>query len=304
MRSARLLGSVAVILVTIGLGGWLSPVARAESDPPIMETGWWSRQPLAQPVADDGFAIGWSLEQEQSAAALRIDLAGDLRGIVYLQLHEVSGTASDQGLARVCVAGDRWEAANPGPYEDLPTSTCADGETADLGRDAGTLQWVADISALVGGADDTLSLVVHPVGKPLADGVPASAPFEVRFDSAALLVDPGPGAPVAAPTAGSVPPVSVDLGGSVVDPGLLDLDDPLGYEAPALPALAGPAPALATATTLGPTPDDLVALGPVDVTSAGGRPWGRLVALAPLSTGIGFAMAAARRWLLDRAAGH
>ena len=196
------------------------------------------------------------------------------------------------------MADDAWEAANPGAYEDLPASSCAAGDSADLGRDGTALRWVADITALVAGADgSTLSLVVHPVGKPLADGVPATAPFEVRFDTAALLVDTGSGAPP--PT--DVSPVTVDPGGSVIDPGLPVVDYGSGYEAPELPAVETPAPALASTTTLGPTPDDLVALGPVDVTGADGRPWGRVVLLTPISAGVGFAMAAVRRWLADRA---
>lgn len=300
MRSARGLGAAAAALLAVGIGGWLAPVAQGESSPPIVETGWWSRDLLAQPVDDGGFAIGWSLEMEQSAAAVRIDLTADLAGTVYLELHEVGGAGSDLGQVRVCVTEDDWKAANPGPYDELPEAACAEGETADLGRDAVALTWLGDITALVAAADgDTLSLVVRPVGKRVAEDLPATAPFQVQFDRAAVLVDSGAGEPTP-PGDGTGPPPAdpgFDVGGgSFVDPGAPGSD----FVSPPLPT--PPAPALeASPTTEGPTPDDLVALGPVDVTPSEGKPWVRLVLLIPLSAGVGVAMAAARRWKQDRA---
>lgn len=302
MRSARSLA--AALLLLGGLGVWLSPTARAESSPPVVETGWWSRDLLAQPVTSGGFAIGWALEQEQSAAALRIDISGDLAGTVYLELKEVGGAAPELGLARVCVTDAPWGAANPGPYDALPEADCAAGETADLGRDASALSWLGDITPLVAAAEgDTLSLVVRPVGKPLAEGVPATAPFQVQFDRAALLVDPGStGSP---PSGVEIPPATppADVGGgSFFEPGLPPSDFGSGFESPPLPAVASPG--ATTPTTAGPTPDELVALGPVDVVPSEGKPWARVVLLIPISAGIGFAMAAARRWQQERALAH
>lgn len=303
MRSARWLAGAAVALFATTVAGSLAPVAHGESSPPIVETGWWSRDLLAQPVPEGGFAIGWAVEAEQSAAALRIDLSGDLAGTVYLELREVGGAAPDLGLARLCVTTDRWESANPGPYDQLPEATCAPGETADLGRDATSLRWVADITALVAAAEEqTLSLVVRPVGKPVAEGLPATAPFQVQFDEASLLVDSGSGGGDDPDDGGEVPvPPGVDAGGgSLVDPGLSPPDFGSGFESPPLPEVAG-APGATTSTTEGPTPDELVALGPVDVTPSEGKPWVRLVLLVPLSAAAGCAMAWARRWRQERA---
>jgi hypothetical protein len=302
MRSARSLAVLAVALVTLAGGGWLAPTVLAQGAEAVVLRGWWTRQPLAQPVADDGIAIGWSLEEEQSAAALMVDLSALPEGVVYLSLHEAGGVATDQGLARVCVTTDAFEAANPGPYEDLPASDCAAGETAELGRDESALTWLGDITALVAAAEGgTLSLVVHPVGKPLSDGVPATAPFEVQFDTATILVDPGPGAgPTPADDAVAGPLDGASGGGPSVDPVFTTPGFDAGYEAPALTPVPPPAGATTT-TTAGPTPNELVALGPVDVTSGEARPWTRVLLLVPLSAGIGAAMAAARRWQLDRA---
>lgn len=302
MRSTRSLTATATVLLAIGCAGL--GVAHGESSPPIVETGWWSRDLLAQPVTNGGFSIGWAVEQEQSAAAVRIDLSGDLAGTVYLELKEIGGTAPDLGLARVCVTVDTWGAANPGPYDALPDADCAPGETADLGRDSSALTWLGDITALVAAAEgDTLSLVVRPVGKPVAEGVPATAPFQVQFDHAALVVDPGStGSP---PPAGEAPPVGPGVdegGGSFVDPGLPPSDFGSGFESPPLPDVGSPNPGAATPTTAAPTPEELVALGPVDVTPSEGTPWIRVLVLMPISAAIGAAMAAARRWIQERAA--
>lgn len=303
MRLAgRLAAAVALSVAT--LSAWPVSVVHGESSPPVVETGWWSRDLLAQPVPDGGFAIAWAVESEQSAAALRVDLSGDLAGTVYLQLHEIGGAAPDLGAARLCTTTDRWESANPGPYDALPESACAPGETADLGRDASSLVWVADITALVAAAEtSTLSLVVRPVGKPVAAGLPATAPFQVQFDEASLLVDDRSGGP-AGPDGGDGIPVApgIDVGdGAFADPGLSPSDFGPGFESPPLPDVAASPPGATTPTTLGPTPDELVALGPTDATPSEGKPWIRVLLLAPVSAAVGWAMAAARRWRQDRA---
>lgn len=302
MRSVRTLAAAAAALLAVGLGGWLAPVAEAKSNPPVLETGWWSNRPGAQPMADEGFAIGWSLEQENSAAAVRIDLSGVLDGTVYLQLHEAGGTAPEQALARVCVTTASWKPANPGAYADLPASSCEPGQTIGLGRDAEALIWTADITSLVAAASgDTLALVVHPMGKPVTDGVATTFPFEVQFDTAAVVVDTAGGPPP--DPEGVIAPPSFGTGGdSFVDPGLPAPDYGSGFEAPGLPSVGEPTTTVPSSvpTTLDAGSDDADAFGPVTPDSVDGRPWGRLLLLLPISTGIGFAMAAGRRWVLDR----
>lgn len=294
---SRRLAAIAALLLAISAGGWLLPTARALSNASVVETGWWSSSLLAQPVADDGFAVTWSLDGEQAAAAVRIDASGGLEGTVYLSLHEAGGYATDQGLLEACLATEEWTAANPGAYADLPASDC--DAPLQVGRDSEALTWLTDISALVNdpGAG-VISLVLHPVGKPPADGVPATVPFEVQFDDAALLIDAPGGLPLPMPETTETT-VGYDVGGtdsSYVPP----LDVGSGFDSPDLEPVPTLPPAVTTPPTDPQTPDELVALGPVDATSSGSKPWGRLVLLVPLSAAVGVGLAAARRWQSER----
>ena len=294
-RSARSLAATSATLLAVGLAGWVSPAARAESEPPVTATGWWTRQPLAQPIAEDGFAVAWTIE-EQSAAAVRIDLSTPLEGTVYLELTEAAtgSVAPDQGGIQACVATEGWEPANPGAYEDLPASDCGAATSVELGRDAAALTWLTDITALVAAAaGDELDLVLHPLPKPVSADVPASAPFTVQLSGAALLVDPA-----TVPTTPE-PPTTLPVDPGFVDPGIGGPSVGGGFDAPTAPPVD--LPPNATTTTEAEDPGELVALGPVDVTGGESKPWVRLVLLTPISAGIGLAMAAARRYLEERA---
>lgn len=295
-RSSRRLAAMAAVLVVIGVGGLLRPVAHAESEPPVVATGWWSKRPLAQPVADGGFAVSWALE-EQSAAAVRIDLSTPLEGTVYLVLTEIGGAASDQGAMRVCVATESWEPANPGPYADLPASDCSPERSLELGRDGVALTWLGDISALVAAASGpTLDLVVHPMPKPVSADVPASVPFEVQLSGASVLVDPS-STPTTDPGPVTTLPPFDGTDGSV-DPGSFVPDLGGGFDVPTVPPVS--LPPNATTTTRPSAPEDL-ALGPIDVTDGETKPWVRLLWLTPISAGLGTAAAALRRLVEERA---
>lgn len=295
----RRTGQVGAALLVLVLGGGRVPAAHAQTASAVDEAGWWSRQPLAQPMPEDGFAIGWAVEEEQSAAAVRIGAPDRLDGTVYLILHESGGAATDQGLARVCVTEDDWEPANPGPYEDLPQADCAPGETAELGRDAVASTWVADITGLVAAASgDHLSLVVRPVGKAVNANVPATAPFEVRFDAATLRVE-AIGTPRPVDTA-TTPPFAGDPAERTGGGDQAPLSPPLGgsFDAPALvPVPPATRPPSRTTT---PTSGGEVALGPVEATSSDGTRWLPIVVLVPISAGIGLLAVVSRRWQLGK----
>lgn len=298
MKRARRLALTGAVLVGVGLGAWSIPIAQALTTAPATATGWWTRQPLAQPVADDGFEVAWAAEQEQSMAAVRVDFSAAAGATVQLALKEAGGNAADQGGVVVCVTTDAWAPANPGSYADHPEADCEAGPSVELSRDADATEWTGDVTSLAG-SGGSVSLVVRPIGKPLGDGSPASAPFSVQFAQAELRFEaasaPGP------VTEDTTAPPSYDVGegGASSDPGYSYPDLGTGLEAPVLPPVAPPA--AVTDTTLAPAPDDEFVLGPVDVSADGGRPWGRLLVLTPLSAGLGTLAAAGRRWQLDRA---
>lgn len=294
-RRLQALAGLAVALAGASLAGpWITS-ASAGNQPPVVASGWWSRQPLAQPEPDGGFTLLWALEQEQSAAAIRIDLSTPISGSAFLTLHEASGTAADQARVVACVTTARWKPANPGAYADLPASSCAPTTSLELGRDASSASWSADVTPLLAAASGTtLELVLHPLGKPPAEGLPATSPFEVHFSGASLVVDPGTPPPIAVDPV--VEPFVDGSGGfTVPDPGsAFELPDRGPVEVPS----GGP-----TDTTVPATPGELTALGPVDVTDSESAPWSRLLILAPVSAGLGSLAAFGRRRWLDRTAG-
>jgi len=296
--SVRTLAVTGVVLIGAGLGLWAVPVAQALTSYPALETGWWSQQPFAQPVADDGFEVGWAVEQEQSMAAVRLDVPALSGETVYLVLKESGGNAPDQGGLQVCMTQDAWTAANPGAYADRPEADCAATPSVVLGRDANALEWVGDITGLVG-QGGPISLVVRPVGKAVTGGVPATTPFSVQLSAAETRVDDT--STPDEPTVSTEPPPTFDIGGgggSFTVPDLSFPDTGSGLDTPELGPVDGPA------TTIAPPaadPEEQIALGPVDVTSSGGRPWGRVLVLTPLSAGLGTLAAAGRRWWTERA---
>jgi hypothetical protein len=299
-RSPLSLALTGGVLVAAGLAAWAVPVARAQTVAPATETGWWSRQPLAQPVPDGGFEVGWALEQEQSSAAVRFASVPTDEGTVLLVLKELGGGAPDQGRIRVCATDDAWTAANPGAYADRPEADCDAGPSVELGRDAGALEWLGDITSLASGLGGSpLSLVVQPLGKPLSDGAPTTFPFTVQVSAAELRVDTpfdaGSGA-----TEDTVAPDSFDLGGGITAPDVAFPDTGGSFTSPALPPAEVPAaPAAPPAAEL--EPEEQAALGPVRGTRGEARPWGRMLVLTPISAGLGTLAAAGRRWHSERA---
>ncbi len=305
MRSARSLAIAGALLVGLGLGAWAIPSAQATpaagvQTAPALATGWWTTQPLAQPVANGGFEVGWAAEQEQSTAAVRFDTSSVAGGTVFLILKEVGGNATDQGAIVVCGAANTWTPANPGAYADRPAANCAASPHVELGRDAATKEWAGDISALAG-SGGTVSFAVRPTGKPLAAGSPASAPFTVDFASAELRFEP-PTVTTSVTTDTSPPPTyNTGDGPTYADPGFAYPETGSGLDTAGLPPVDTAAP-VADAVTPTRTPAQPFVHGPVDLTKGQSRPWGRVLVLTPLSAGIGTLTAAGRRRLLDRAA--
>ncbi|MGQ0430858.1 MAG: hypothetical protein ACT452_00460 [Microthrixaceae bacterium] len=295
MSRARSLGALGLSLIVVGLAAWVVPPAYAQSSAPALATGWWTQQPLAQPVPDDGFEVAWAVEAEQSMAAIRFDTSVAGGGTIFLVLNEIGGSATDQGYVDVCrTANNTWTSANPGSYADRPASDCAAGSSVRLGRDLGTQEWAGDITSLADPSGIT-SLAVRPMGKSLSGASPPTAPFSVQFGSAEIRYDP-PTGPTTTADSGASTTFGTD-GGSF-SPTYPEFDPDPGFGTPSLgPVETTPGSGDATVTS---SSAPVLNRGPVDGTERGPRPWGRLVVLTPISAGIGTLGAAGRRWKLDR----
>lgn len=296
MTRARSLAILGGTLIGLGFAAWLTPPAHAQTSASPLATGWWTSQPAAQPVPEDGFEVAWAFEQEMSTAAVRFDTSVAGGGTVFLVLKEIGGNATDQGFVDVCpTKANTWTSANPGAYADRPESECTPASTVRLGRDLTTKEWAGDITALAN-PRGAVSLAVRPVGKSLSGSSPATAPFSVRFGSAEIRYDPP--TTTTSLTSSTSPPdtSSFEL---PPNPPTLDypqLDSGSGFDSPDLV----PLDTATTETTVITEPGAQLDRGPVNAVGRGPRPWGRLAVLTPISAGVGALGAAARRWRLDR----
>lgn len=291
--------ALAVVVTGVAALGLLAvPVSSAQDVGGVQDGGWWSQRLGASATAADGVEVAWAAEAPQSVAALHI-VVPSVEGEVLLVLSEVGGLATDLGGIELCRTTGTWTPADPGSWASRPALACAD-EPPQLGRDATALEWVGSLADLLAGAapGDTVGIALLPVGRPPADGLPITVPFQVELAHATLRVLAGPNVPTTA-----APPVT---DGVVLPP---DVGDP-GYTPPALGSGgfdAGPLPeppAPPTPTTIVDDPaDDFVALGPVDGTSGPGRPWWRLALVTPLSLMGGWGAALTRRRLRDEPPG-
>lgn len=295
MTRARSLAILGVTLIGFGLAAWLTPPAHAQTTASPLATGWWTSQPAAQPVPEDGFEVAWAFEQEMSMAAVRFDTSVAGGGAIFVVLKEIGGNATDQGFVDVCpTKTNTWSSANPGAYADRPESECTPASRVRLGRDLTTKEWAGDITALAN-PTGTVSLAVRPAGKPLSGSNPPTAPFAVRFGSAEIRFDPPTTSPsttsstAPADTSGFGPPPT-----SSYD--YPDFDSGSGIDAPDRGTLETPT----TGTPAIAEPGSQLDRGPVNAAGRGPRPWGRVLVLTPISAGIGTLGAAGRRWRLDR----
>jgi len=296
MTRARSLAVLGVALIGLGLAAWLTPPAYAQTSAPPLATGWWTSQPFAQPVPEDGFEVAWAFEQELSMAAVRFDTSLAGGGTIFIVLKEIGGNATDQGFVDVCpTKANTWTSANPGSYADRPETACTQASTVRLGRDLTTKEWAGDITALAN-PTGTVSLAVRPVGKNLSGSNPPTAPFSVRFGSAEIRYDP-PTTPTSVTTSTSPPDTSTfELPPSFSSGGSSDFGSGSGFDTPDLDPVDPPT----TETTVIVEPGSQLDRGPVNAAGRGPRPWGRVVVLTPISAGIGTLGAAGRRWRLDR----
>lgn len=296
MTRARSLAILGVTLIGFGLAAWLTPPAYAQTTASPLATGWWTSQPGAQPVPDDGFEVAWAFEQEMSMAAVRFDTSVAGGGAIFLVLKEIGGNATDQGFVDVCpTKTNTWTSANPGTYAARPESACTPASTVRLGRDLTTKEWAADITALAN-PTGSVSLAVRPAGKSLSGSSPPTAPFSVRFGSAEIRFDPPATAPEVTST--TTPP---DLSGFEPPPGASNFDYPDVDSGSGSDASDGaPLETSTTQTTTIAEPGSQLDRGPVNAAGRGPRPWGRVLVLAPISAGLGTLGAAGRRWRLDR----
>ncbi len=300
---AAAVGVVAALVLPSGAG------AAGE----IVDVGWWSDNPLAS-APDGGFTVGATAGSPTAVAAIRLDLGGGLATLVLGATP--SGGVPDLASLQVCAADDGWTAAAPGALDDAPQVDCS--SPVPFAPAGGV--WRADVSSLVDGERDTVSLAIIA-----ADGA-SPLPFEATFGAPtaieAVAVDgaapteptPDPGSPtppttVPVASGGSSPPAFTPppSSGSTFQPTPVTIR-------PSPPTTAAPSATLPDATGVATSIPGDGALGGGDVPFeaasgvldlAAGEPgdarWGEAFALVLVGALVGAAVFVVSRFSAARA---
>ncbi|MEX2293637.1 MAG: hypothetical protein WD691_07585 [Acidimicrobiales bacterium] len=288
----------ASLAVTTGLGlMFLSPsVARAseEVDVTVAEVGWWSTNPAALPQADGGFQVGATPTGEtQDVAALRLVIAGSSISSLQVQFDEASSIGTQFGALKLCRTNDPWVAANPGAATEAPNPDCSAAAVLTRTLDG---VWLGDAAELVPEGGEVSLMVLPTYSPPAAVGPPMSVAISGGAFTATSL-----GAP------------TTTVGGTGTPSGEADPTDLFGPSAGGSFGIGGfdaeppdfgivtPEPPPATTGVVAPSDngdDEAFALPPLE-DDGPGAPWIRLVALVPLSAGLGVGAARLRRAVSD-----
>lgn len=288
MSTRRTLTGASMALASLGL---LGGTAAADGDPPAA-VGWWTRAPGASAAPDGGFEVAALGSEPASVAALRFDVSGTPTAAT-LTLVESGGTVTPATALQVCTTTAPWEPANPGAYDDAPEADCA--AAVDLTRDEEAAEWTAEVGSLLAAG----SLMIVPADTP-GGGSPLDPGFRVTFSEAALAV-------VATPSVSSSPAFAQPTpgGGAYSSPATSSTAGGFGggggSDFTVTPAPAG-APEAGTTVTTVAVDEELEegdgggaeeAFGAPELVAGaggsrgGGKPWGRLLVLAPLSAVVG-----------------
>lgn len=285
-RTVRTLGVLALVLLA---GLWGGEAGADDITGTVQRVGWWTDRLGAQPTVEPArFEVSFGTDKEPSSVAA-IDVAVPVRAVQTLQisLTEVAGTANQLGHIRVCLASPGWETANAGALDQAPSMDCTNA--ADLTRSLDG-NWLGEIGELLpdGGTASLGVLLVDDLGTPVTLGATAQISEITITGQSAEDVAPPDATPTTAPSGG------FDDGLVEPSPGFIP---PTGsFDTPPLVTPpAGEQPTATTSTTAPPPPPLL----PASFDSEG-KPWLRLLILAPLAIAMGFAAVFGRRLLEAR----
>jgi hypothetical protein len=280
------LARFSMLAALLAMMGWWAASAQSTVDlVAIDKAGWWTRRPAAQPVGPGNFEVAAGVQGEESIAALRVLIHGEITKAT-LVLAELDAPLAPvaPGALQVCTTSVPWLYVDGGAYADAPKADCSHAIPLTRQVDAsGVGSWTADVTQPVGGARSETTLMILPV----IDSTAVVPPTYFIKMSAHVAAEGTPD--VKAPAVVAAPPP--------VSPAV---NRPSAPRPTATPAPTAAAPAAAPATTATTTPTSQPRrFAPVS-SNAPSKPWGKLVLLIPLATIFGAAYTAAQRYATDR----
>jgi hypothetical protein len=317
----RIVLAAGVALLLGAAAAALAPASEAATNEPATVTavGWWTLA-TGVPKAAGGLQVAQDpTGSDMSVGAIKIKVNESKLASVLVVLNEASTSNRAKGAGMfACTTTTSWTPANPGLWTDVPDRDCS--HKVQMVRSEVQQAWSANLLPLLGGKTGEVGVMFVPgapppgsIEIPTIDGLPVTLP--------SLPVPVVGGVPIPPPLPVDIPiPESIAFPvqtGYTIDISNVQLaalaDTGLGGLSPVdeVPALAGPdfstpsfddgslvTPPLDASTATAPTvpaADDEQALVAVPVSSAPGKPWGRLFALVPLAIVVGAAGAVIRR---------
>ncbi len=289
--TARRIRVVGVLALALLASFWGGPAGAEDITGKVERVGWWSSRLGAQPTVEPAsFEVSYGTDGEPtSVAALDISVPVQPVQLLQISMTEVAGTANGVGHLQVCLADPGWETANAGELEAAPRFDCSN--PADLTRSLDG-NWLGDIGALVpdGGTASLGVKVVDDLGLPVSLGA------TVQISEITITGQSADGGATTDTTPTTVaPPPPPDP--SIVEPSPDFAPPPApAFDAPPLEGPAAEQPTTPTTVEVAAPPPPLL---PASFDSEG-KPWLRILFLAPLAAGMGLATVYARRYLEAR----
>jgi hypothetical protein len=134
----RMMGAMLTALLLAGMSGGAPAAANAPD-----EQGYWWRAPVLtadQSVPDGGLVVAGQPEGPLAVSALRftLDDPDEMAASIHLEVHtDTREGFIEEPLLWACPAGNDWEPAEDGDWEDAPGETCSPGQSArgEIGED-------------------------------------------------------------------------------------------------------------------------------------------------------------------------
>jgi len=270
------------------LGFWVASAQSSVELISVDKAGWWTRRPAAQPAGGGTFEVAAGVQGEESVAALRVLIHGEITKAT-LVLAELDAPLApvNPGALQVCTTNVPWLYVDGGKYDDAPKPDCS--HAIPLTRQAdptGVGSWTADVTPLLAvPALSETSLMIVPV----IDKTAVVPPTYYIKMSARVVAEGTPDITSPAVVAAPPPPASSPAATPTA---------PRPSASPAATPTATPAATPDTTATTTPTSQPR-RFAPVS-SHAPSKPWGKLVVLIPLAAIFGAAYVAAQRYATDR----
>src|SRR5439155_10184489 len=154
-----LLGSIVA-----SYGYWVADADPALQIADVSQVGWWTQRPGAQPVGEGKIEVASSVRGDESVAALRVLVRGEItKATVVLAETDAPLSSVSPGQVRVCTTEQPWLMVDGGKWADAPKADCGRGvELKRTSDPTGAAAWHGDSTSLLPGPRSQGPMIIIP----------------------------------------------------------------------------------------------------------------------------------------------